>query len=234
VTRRAVAAFALFGVASGCTTFSDAGVIARVDDEKLTVDEFEELLGGTAASGEEARSVIDTWITSSLPSDLDSIDPPKIVGLYGDGIEAATFACPYLIVTDGINAANDAADDLRGGTPASDVFEEFNVDPGIPADQSGQCIGIELIDPSSGLPEIDALLSVTADDPIAVATVTAVDGTELGLVVMHVGFADLSEFDRAAVTASVGPVVLADSADIWVDARYGTFDPRLGVIPLGG
>jgi len=170
VIRRAVAALALVGVVSGCTTFSDADAIARVNDEELSQEFLDSLLplagpgvevggGSTGTNAEAARNLISQWIQVVVAEEhLAEIGAPVT--------DEAIAAAEALVDSDPLinDPASEVDDDLRTFLiEAQAAFDTFN----------------QLPDPQASFAE-------------------ALEGV-----------------------------------DIVVDARYGTYDPTFGVVPLG-
>jgi len=170
VIRRAVAALALVGVVSGCTTFSDADAVARVDDEELSQEFLDSLLplagpgaevGGnsTGTNADAARNLISQWIQVVVAEE-------HLAQIGVEVTDEARTAAEELVDSDPFvnDPASDVDDELRAFlVDAQATFDTFN----------------QLPDPQASFTE-------------------ALEGV-----------------------------------DIVVDARYGTYDPSFGVVPLG-
>ncbi len=242
VIRRVVLAAVATATLTACSTFSNENTVARFDDEEFTQDDLDDALGGEGTrSADAARAAINEWlfpliIESELLGEdaLANVDDAVVAARYAQGIEVAGVACPDVMVTESGEAADDAAARLRDGDEYATVFEEFNLDPNLTADGGG-CIPLAQIDPAAtSSPDVRALFSITESDPVAAATTQTQLGDEFGLVVVHRPYAELNEVDGEAARTQIASSIVADGIDVYVDPRYGTFDPSFGVVPLGG
>ena len=223
-------------VATGCETFSDNNAIARVDDTELTQDDFEKRLTELGATDQDvvplepARAEITQWIQGAL------IDDDQIAALYDAGPATNGIACLRAVVVEDSAAADGAVSELADGTPFEAVFEAANTDPSI-AENLGTlpCITPEGIEASSGVPLIDAALTLSASDPLAAAPLIDETGQEIAYAVIVLRpYAELDPSDIEVVSAWLDVSSLLADADVYVDPRYGTFDATTGqVIALG-
>lgn len=222
--------------ATGCGTFSDNNAIARVNDTELTQDEFEQQLTELGATDQDvvplepARAEITQWIHSAL------IDEEQIAALYDVGPATSGIACLQAIVVENSAAADETVSELGGGTPFEAVFEAANIDPLIAADLGTlPCITPEGIESSSGVPLIDAALTLSASEPLASAPLIDETGQEIAYaVIVFRPYEELGLGDIDVVAASIDVSLQLADADVYVDPRYGTFDATTGqVVALG-
>ncbi len=241
VFRTVLVALAATAVLSSCSTVSNRDTVARFEDEEFTQDDLDDALGGDGTrSADAARAAINEWLFPQIiEADLlgadavANVDETVVAARYAQGIEDAGVACPDVMVTESVEVADEAADRLRDGEDYATVFDEFNLDPSVTADGGG-CISFAQIDPAAtSSPDVRALFSVNESDPIASATTQSQFGDEFGLVVVHRPYAELNDVDREAARAQIASSILGDDIDVYVDPRYGTFDPAFGVVPLG-
>lgn len=243
-------------VAAACSG-SDNDVIARVDDQKLSVSELDELTQTAreeiaAETGEvldreltadEIRQVIADWIDTTASEDgligeelVAELDAEQLAPVYAQGLAAAGVACIDVIIASTPDEAEATAARLDAGEAFDDVFNEVNIDP--TAGELG-CVPQTEFPPESEAPPVAlAVYEVNADDPVSFATFPDEAGNELGFVVKFRTFDELAEADVDFVVetarASAGERLLIARLDVDVNPRYGAFDAATGsVIALG-
>lgn len=240
-------------LAAGCTTFSDADAVARVDDTELSASELDELLDAQQIPDEArgdlelVRPVISQWIEQTAVENglfsaelIDAIPEQQLLALYADGIEAAGVICVRLIVTTSAETAAGVADRLRAGDDFSTIFDEENTDADL-ATVNGEA-GCFDLNQFGGLaeppPEIAALFTLDATNAVTSSESFNADGSPAGLVLVYRDVDDLPAAEREQVVALIrqtnGVGLVIDDLDIHVASRYGTFDvDSASVVPLG-
>lgn len=233
--RLALLALVAAAAASGCTTFTDDGAVARVGDEELSSDEFADLTARLEATqtldpipedrqrveGQVARSAVANWLAVRLA------DEAGVLERYANGIDDLGIACVFAFQTVDVTTGQALVDELNGGADWFDVVEREA--PGTPAGGRQQCL------PATTLgAELTALLAgMSPDDPYRV-----VDG-QPAVVVRAQGLDELFGIDLLTALQSVDPdlvsevITTGDDADVYVDPRVGEFDAlRLSVDPV--
>ncbi len=237
VLRRSLLILApLAAVASGCTTFSDGDAVARVDDVELTQDEFEERLVELGATDDLAlpldpvRAELTRWIQSQL------VPEDEVAEIYGAGPDEAGIICVNAIVVTDEAGADAVVGELEAGTAFTDVFQANNIDPSLtPVNGVLRCFTSQELSDSADIPFIAAVAEMSADEPISASPVLGTDGAEVAWVAMQFRpFDELAVADVDAIIAALEIGERALDADIFVDSRYGFFDPVIGeVVGLG-
>jgi len=237
VLRRSLLILApLAAVVTGCSTFSDNDAVARVNDVELTQDEFDARLvelGATddlALPADPVRAEITRWIQSQL------VPEEEVAAIYGAGPDEAGVICVNAIVVNDEAGADAVVEDLEAGTAFTDVFQANNIDPSL-TDVNGvlRCFTSQELVDSADIPFIAAVAEMSEDEPISSAPVLGTDGAEVAWVVMQFRpFEELAVADVDAIVAALEIGERAADADIYVDSRYGFFDPVIGeVVGLG-
>ncbi len=231
---------------SGCATFSETDVVARVGDTELSVEQLDELIeavagGDPAAAGalpegvddaNVARQQISAWIfETSLGLSDEEVEESYALGLIDSGV-----TCPKVMVTPTFEEAQLAETRLAAGEPFGAVLAELNIDPSL-AESSGAigCITLEQIDlTGQPSPDIQAILDINAANPISVQEIPIPDGTLAGLLVQHTPFEELAAADSASVVSNIefqaAQGLDVDDLDVYVDPRYGAFDAATGAV----
>lgn len=226
----------LAAVATGCSTFSDSDAVARVNDVELSSDEFDARLVELGATDdlvvplEPVRAEITRWIQSQL------IPDDEIAAIYGAGPDEAGIICVNAIVVEDGDVAADAIADLEAGTPYIEVFAANNLDESLtPNNGSIPCLTSQDLVDSADTPFIAEIATMSADSPVTAAPIIGTDGSEVAWVVLSFRpFDELEVTDADRVAAGIDLAERATDADIFVDSRYGVFDPIVGeVVGLG-
>jgi hypothetical protein len=230
---RLLAIVALAAVVSGCATFSDNDLAARVGSAELSQTDLGRRLGGDGepverADGEAARSAIADFVRRAVADQVGLFDR------YSSGDATLGVACfDALQVVDG-DQGNELAARLAAGETWTDVAE--SVAPGAAAGSRVPCQPIAQVAPD--VPEIaETLAELRPDGPPIV-----LDLPELGAAIVFrphpVDEVNITDFLNAASTAN--PTLIeqvqaeAASGDIYVDPRFGKFDATtFSVVPLG-
>lgn len=227
---------ALVALASGCTTFTDTDVAARVDGTELSQDEFEQRLAEAGITADQAvpldpaRAELTLWIQSQL------VDVDAVATQYDSGPASSGSICLSAIVVETEADADAAAADLDAGSDFADVFGDVNIDPTLDADAGAlPCITSADLDAGAGTPLIDAAATLSTETPVATAVLLDDAGQPVAWAVLAFrSFDQLAPVDVEFVTAGVDLGDAVSGADIHVDPRYGTFDAELGqVVALG-
>jgi len=228
----ALLAIAAATIGSGCTTFSDNDLVARVDSDELSTDDLVELIGSDgsgdiADDANIARQAITGWISERLPALPDVGQAPT---LYPQGYLVAGSTCIQLLVAADVAAAAETVEQLAAGDDYSAVFEERNIDPtGTPATT---CLARGVLVPNSGNPLIDTALELTAGQPHAFVELDPGDGVLLPVVMRFTPYEELGPDETQVVFENLPPDL--SGIDIYVDPRYGSFDEAgVGVVALG-
>jgi hypothetical protein len=161
----------------------------------------------------------------------------EIEVLYGEGVTAIGFVCLRAIAFGAASdkAIEDALAALESGESFADVAAEFSEDP------SGAASGGAILSPSGGA--CTPLDSFAADAPseVVVAMEKAAPGETVGPISVGNAVYILTQrpFDEVAdemvntiqgTTASASLQELLTGADVWVNARFGAWNPELGAI----
>ncbi len=227
--RRRTALLALAAVVlSGCATFENNDVVARVGDVELGNAEFERraaaldrVVDGRVA-GDLARDTISNWIALQLADRADVVDA------YLQGPETSGITCFAFVPAPDVPTADRWKDDLDAGGSLDELVAaeapDFvgNNQACVPVNQLGgdpaQVEGMSPSDPNR--------VFVRSEGIVLVLQMQGID--EIG------GLGLLQA--AAAVEIGLADAIVADAAtaDIEVAPRFGTYDPqRLFVIPLG-
>lgn len=227
--RPALLLAAVAAVLSSCATFTDADLAARVGDAELGYGEFErrvqlvENVEPGAIDGELGRAVVANWVALELSRDAGLVD------LYEAGPLDSGILCVWAVSVPDVATGDAAVEQLRTGTDWGDFVIE--TDPQIPLDGRQECVPTsvvaEIADQFTGMTAADRYRTITLPGPsfavIRMQTVDELSGFELLRTVQN----DDPELVEQIVAA-------AADADIYVDARLGSFDPtQFTVTPLG-
>jgi hypothetical protein len=231
VKRSFPALIAAAGLAlSGCATFTDADLAARVGDAELDHDELESRLAqlsessGDRVVGENVRAVVSNWVA------LELARAAGVVELYAAGPAESGVLCMSAVSVADAAAAEAAVAELRAGADWSQFVT--STDPTAVLDGRQACL------PTSGLGELsEQLTGMTVDEPYG--AVTLPDG--VGAVVLKMQqVSEVNGFELLQAYQTIDPdlvdeiVASAAEADVYVDPTLGSFDPeRFGVAPLG-
>ena len=237
---------------SGCTTFSDNDVIARIGDAELGAEELDELIaaagldlgdGATTVNADVAREQIAGWIGSTAQAEglyvVDQIEPASDAvasARFDQGIETALIACPLAMIVEGPDAGAEAIARLEAGDPYETVFAEFNLNPDlVPVVGDIGCLPLQDLDPTAGDPGVDALLAVDASTQHAVGDLTELsDGEARAILVSFRPYDALPADYVATIRNVVGGLLVREQLDVYVDPRYGAFNPATGLVEALG
>ena len=245
---------------ASCATFNRNDVAVKVGDRTLSATGVEALAtggGGAAATGDQLRQQMTTWIrvavlegsvgaaapsTPPTASDLDdrysriitTMAGDKAKALYESGVNGSPVICLAAITTTTLDDANKVLTQLNNGTPFADAARANSTDTVIAQAggivRSGANGDQECVDPTSinNPPLIAALKTAAVGKPFT---------TELGnfaAVVMLRPFADLLPASQALIATSIVSQdqldAIVDAASIYVDPRYGRWDPASGAV----
>ena len=234
---------AIAALASGCTTFSDSGNVARVGDATLTDDDFQAQLTELGAPPDQVlpadavRAQITTWIQEQVAADdTDGISDDEAAIRYDDGIESSGVVCVNGIVVEERDTATRVADELTSGADFATLLEVENLDPSL-GEAGGDigCLTDDQLIEAGDVEFIQVAASLNADTPIDISPLTDQQGIEFAWVVLEFRTFDaLSPTDVELVTTTINSAARLANADVFVDPRYGTFDAATGqVVALG-
>ncbi len=230
-------------LSAGCTTFSDSNNVARVGDVTLTNDDFQAQLTALGAPSDQLlpadaiRAEITTWIQEQVAGDDSAgVDADEAAAIYDEGIASSDTVCINGIVVDTEDTAERVADELTAGADFAELLATENLDPSL-GDAGGNvgCVTGDQVAEASTLEFVQVAATLSADNPFAVAPLVDTEGNEIAWAVLAFRpFDDLTPADAAAITATIDSANRLAAADVYVDPRYGTFDPATGqVVALG-
>ena len=240
---------------SSCATFNRNDVAAKVGDRSLSAKAAETLAAaGKTATGDQLRAELTKWIrvtvleaTTGAPpvtatptaADLDARLSQALVTIAGDklrttyetGVGGSPVICLAAITVATIDDANSVLAKLNSGTKFADAAHQFSTDAVIAKDggivrgqDGGECIDPGAVNPSV----ITALKGTPVGQPIA-ATI----GT-FSAVLMLRPFDDLLPESKSKIAGAVVSQdqldALVSDAKIYVDPRYGRWDPHTGAV----
>jgi hypothetical protein len=241
---------------TACSTFNRNDMAAQVGDRSVSSKQLEALAatGGTAAAGDALRQELTTWIrvavletssgtaapaTPSTTGDLDARLTEAIAAIGRDSARAAyetgtggsPLICLAAITVGSIDEANSVLTTLQSGTSFADAARQFSTDAtikeagGVVKDTNGN----ECLDPTTVNPAVTAALKGTpVGQPIAA------DLDTFSAVLMMRPYDELlPESQNSIASASVTQEQLSaivDAANIYVDPRYGRWDPASGSV----
>lgn len=253
---RVIAALIVLPAVTSCATFNRNDVAAKVGDRSLSSEAVEALAGtaDAAATGDQLREQLTKWIRvtvledsngTSAPTapvtsaDLDARLSQAITTIAGDkarttyesGIGGSPVVCLGAITVANIDDANNVLATVNGGTPFADAARHFSTDTAIA--QAGGIVkgqdGSECIDAGSITPAVTAALKDTpVGQPIAA------DLTTFSAVLMLRPFDDLLPESKSLIAAAAVSQeqldAIIEAANIYVDSRYGRWDPATGSV----
>ncbi|MDW3213899.1 MAG: peptidylprolyl isomerase [Ilumatobacteraceae bacterium] len=266
----AAAAIAL----SGCATFTDADVAARVGDDEITVDQLSsiarEQLGDDDAGRSDMQTIVgilNNWVldrvlradlaAAGMPLDEvegelsdavlgESIDasfgtwqqsPPTAIpddelrDWYERGPTESNLTCTAHILVDDESTADEVLERLDDGDAFGELAAEYSTDTS--AENGGALPCSTTTDFAERyIPEyVEAALDADIGDPVGPVE------SQFGYHVILVRpYDDVAADELLGVISSSPQVrfeVAADELDVYVNPRYGEFDPASGVTPLG-
>jgi parvulin-like peptidyl-prolyl isomerase len=270
---RLVIAAASLALLSGCATFSDDDVAARVGDAELTEDQMAAMLRESA--GEEAvvapmtdagQIVNDFVLDQALRADLaaagaplpdieseltrvtlresagqafaawqvtapTAVEPETVRALYERGPVDSNITCTAHILVETEATAGEVLGRLDDGEGFAARASEYSLDPGsavrggaLPCDTTGNFT-------NSYIPEyVGAALD--ADLGVPVGPVESQFGFHV-IIVRPYDDLGSDELDVILAQPLIRFGLVVGELDIYVNPRYGTFDPARGVVPLG-
>lgn len=184
--------------------------------------------GGSFLDGLD--STITTWQTEMTPR----LTRDDLAETYALGPAASGIACTAHILVEDEATANTILERLESGDDFGELAAEFSIDPGSGAS------GGEL--PCSSTSEF----SQTYIPEYVNATLNATVGVPVGPIESQFGFhvivvrplddltdIEIEPFTQAPDAAQEAFDLALDGADVYVNPRYGAFDPTQGVVPLG-
>jgi hypothetical protein len=225
---------------TGCATFSDNGVVARVGDEDLTGDDLVELIQGGGntpestdsgsastlpapdrVTGDEARGAVSFWVQERI------ILGSALAGSYADDPASLGVACLDVAIVDDAASGEALVERLTGGEDWDEVVAPIEAEFGYDSQQP--CAGLADYAGQFGPEFADAISALDpSSDP------TLVDAGAGGLVVVRIqDFETAFEAGVFNVLQQTSPDAiqeLSDSIgrlDVYVDPRYGRFDAEL-------
>ena len=248
--------FLILAALASCATFNRNDVAAQVGDRSLSSKSVEALAGsgGTAATGDQLREQLTKWIRVTVleasngtpdpaapvtSADLDArlsqaittIAGDKARTIYESGLGGSPVVCLAAITVANIDDANNVLASVNSGTPFADAAHQFSTDTVIA--EAGGIVkaqdGSECIDAGSINPAVTTALKDTpVGHPIAA------DLSTFSAVLMLRPFDELLPESKSLIaSAAVSQEQLdaiVDAAKIYVDPRYGRWDPATGSV----
>lgn len=258
--RSAVLATALALITlSSCATFNRNDVAAKVGDRSLSPAAAQALgaTGDQSASGDQLRQQLTKWIrvtvleasagtaASASPltaADLDirlgqainTIAGDKAKTLYESGLTGSPVVCLAAIPVPSADDANKVLTALASGTSFADAASQFSTDANLA--QTGGIVkgqdGNECIDPSTVNPVVAAALTgAPVGQPVAANLDT------FSAVLLLRPYDELQPESQSLIASASIPQdqldAILNKAKIYVDPRYGRWDPDSdSVVPL--
>jgi hypothetical protein len=244
---------------SSCSTVDRNDVAAEVNDQTVTQETLEELAAtdGTTPTGDQLREQLTKWIRVTVlessagtqselappatSAELDSRYAAAITQLAGDGarelyetgVAGSPVICIAAVTTATLDDANQVLALLNSGMAFEDAARQNSTDTVI-AEAGGIVRGgtngdEECLDPATVNPAVVAALQGTpVGQPIAA------DLDSFSAVLMLRPFDELLPESQSLVATTVVSQdqldALVDSANIYVDPRYGRWDPGTGSV----
>jgi hypothetical protein len=244
---------------TSCATVDRNDVAAKVGDTSLKPETAETLAatGAVAATGDELRIQITKWIRTtvleesngkpataapSTSAELDTryaqaitaIAGPEALDLYASGVNGSPAICLAAITTASTEDANNVLTQLNSGTPFADAARANSTDTVI-AQAGGIVRGgangdQECLDPAAinNPPLLAALADAVVGQPFVA------DLTTFSAVLMLRPFDELAPESQSLIAGTVVSQdkldAIVDNADIYVDPRYGRWDPDSGSV----
>jgi hypothetical protein len=186
-----------------------------------------------ASNGTSAPSapVTSADLDARLSQAITTIAGDKARTTYESGLGGSSVVCLAAITVANIDDANNVLATVNGGTTFADAAHQFSTDAAIA--QSGGIVrsqdGSECIDAGSLNPDVTAALKGTPiGQPIAA------DLTTFSAVLMLRPFDELLPESKSLIAATAVSQeqldAIIESADIYVDSRYGRWDPATGSV----
>lgn len=243
-------------VLPSCATFDRNDAAAKVGDLSLSAKAAQKLAAAdnNTATGDRLRLELTKWIrvtvfeastgtpaptTEQTPADLDARLANALIDIAGDdakttyelGTAGSPFLCLAAITAATLEDANTALATVNAGTPFADAARQFSTDTVIAAD--GGIVkgpdGSECLEPTTvNAAATTALQGIPIGQPIV---------AELGTfsaVLMLRPYDDLLPESKSLIANATVPQdrldAIVDASDIYVDPRYGRWDPETGTV----
>ena len=224
-----VTAIGVLGLSS-CATFNRNDVAARVGNDSLSSSAARALVtpDDQHTSGDLLRQQLTAWIK------LDVLDEQQSKAQYAKGLAGSPSVCLAAIPVASFDGTTEVMSALQSGMSFADAARQFSGNTAL-ASSGGVVLapdGTECMAPDGLAPAVATALQTTP-----VGQPVAADLDTFAAVLLLRPYDDLSFESRAVVAAaSVSEAQLAVTlagADIYVDPRYGRWNPEtLSVVPL--
>mgnify|MGYP003116058925 CR=1 FL=1 len=265
----AAAAIAL----SGCATFTDADVAARVGDEEITVDQVSSIAREQLGDDEAVRAdmqtvvgILNNWVLDRVlradlaagGAPLDDVEGELSDETLGESINASfgtwqqspaapvsaervrelyelgpvdgNLICTAHILVDDEATADEVLGRLDDGDDFGDLAAEYSTDTSGAAGGALPCTTTTDFSTTYIVEYVDAALDADIGDPVGPVA------SQFGYHVILVRpYDDLGD-DELLTVLSLPEVrfgFATEGLEIYVDPRYGDFDPSTGITPLG-
>jgi PPIC-type PPIASE domain len=251
-----LACAASLAMLSSCSTFSHNDDAARVGDRRLSAETARGFVASDAepTSGDLLRDQLTSWIRVSvleassgaaaqaepstaaeletrLSQALAAVGASRAKALYETGVASSPLICLAAIPVASTDDANHVLATLQSGTTFADAAHQFSTDT-TTADAGGVVTGAdgeECFDATTVNPDvITALTGAEVGEPVVAAL------SAFSAVLMMRPYDDLLPASQSRVASlSVGAdelTAIVDAAKIYVDPRYGRWDPSSGSV----
>ena len=242
---------------SSCATVDRNDVAAEVGPATLTPKAVETLAAtGDAPTGDELRVQITKWIRTTALEESNGLPPAgppstsaefdtryadavttiagdPLQSLYESGVNGSPVVCLAAITATSLEDANRVLTLLNNGTPFADAARQNSTDTVI-AQAGGIVMGgpngdQECLDPAGVNP---AVMTALKDTPVGQPIVADLD--TFSAVLMLRPYADLLPASQLLIAGTIVSQdqldAIVDDADIYVDPRYGRWDPDSGSV----
>ena len=204
---------------------------------------------GKTATGDQLREELTKWIrvsvleastgtaapTAATSADISTLDSQvrinQLQTTYASGVNGSPVICLAAITVATIDDANNVLAKLNSGTSFADAAHQFSTDTTIANDGGivrGQDGG-ECIDPAAVNPNV---ITALKDTPIGQPIAASLD--TFSAVLMMRPFDDLLPESKSKIAGAVVSQdqldALVSAAKIYVDPRYGRWDPDSGAV----
>ncbi len=158
--------------------------------------------------------------------DLAAVEALYQLGPVGGGI-----VCAAHVLVDDVETAETVLDRLEAGDDFGDLAIEYSTDTGSAANGGVLPCTTTGAFQSQYIPEfVEAIIDATPGDVIG--PVTSQFGVHV-ITLRPLDDIDPAELEPLAADPQVRFTMLVDTADVWVNPRFGEFDRAIGVTPVG-
>jgi hypothetical protein len=175
----------------------------------------------------EQQAVINGWRTGLA----DSVSPDQVRAAYEQGHETSMVICASHILTVTLEKALEAQAELAAGRPFEEVAEEYSVD-------QATAVNGGALPCSNPVQFAQAFVSEFVDAALSaeIGIITEPVPTAFGYHIIRLDpytEARAPEITMLYTSETMRFQRAARAAQVYVDPRYGTFDPQAGVLAIG-